>query len=167
MFPLIVVDRVDVSTRFDTQTTPRSPSRLSIHGRDIDEPPRIELEGWFGTERFEMNSSVGMRELDEFRHGFFPSVEWDRGSVGVHDETVVGIRVFCAQDELFVHGNAWVGLYLTCWNASVVGHEMQIGMYDRFRSFDGGTVGDIEVAATLVSATFDFSSSKFIDLTYG
>ncbi|KAH9819401.1 hypothetical protein Tdes44962_MAKER05239 [Teratosphaeria destructans] len=117
---LLVVDRVDIATSFNAHAATPAKSWLTVYGRDIDEAPGVELEGWLGAEGFQVQFRLGMRERDESFERRASGVNGHGRRVIVDDKTVVRIWCLWAESEVFVRRYALEWLDLSGRYAGVV-----------------------------------------------
>jgi hypothetical protein len=150
--PLCLVDRIDISTRFDAHSTPGTACRQAIHLGHVDEFASVELESGLSAECLEVDLGVGVVQADKLVQRFGTAVKLDAGWVVVDDEAVVGLGSFGAEGELFVCVKLRVRLDGTCGDGVVVDDLVKVAGQRHLGAFDRRTAGDVKVAVHEVSA---------------
>lgn len=90
--PLLLVDGVDISARFDAKTTSRPTRREAfLRRRSLNFAACVELESGLGAECFKVDLGVGVAELDELLHWFLARIKWYARRIRIYDEAVIWV----------------------------------------------------------------------------
>jgi hypothetical protein len=146
---LLIVDRINIPTRFDAHAAAGTARRKAIHLRHVDKAAAIELKGGFRAQRLEVDLGSRVVERDQFLKWLAASVDLDGRWIGVEDEAVVWVGLFGSESELLVGWDAWEGLDLTSGNVVVIGDLVQVCGYIDLGAFECWPIRDIEVAVVL------------------
>ena len=74
MPPSWIIDRIHVSASFDAHAASWSSRRHTVHFGHVDEPTKVELEGWLCAQCFEVDLGIRVIELAELLQWLRPSV---------------------------------------------------------------------------------------------
>jgi hypothetical protein len=85
------VDRIDVSSRLDTESSAGATSREAFDCRDIDVLASVELERWLCTGDLQMNLAFWVIERRKFLYRSRAGVDWDVLRVFINNEAMVNV----------------------------------------------------------------------------
>lgn len=148
------VNRIDIPTRLNTESRPRSSRRESIHSRHINILSRVKLESRLRGRNLEMDLRVRVVERGDLLERLVAGVDGDAGRVRVDDEAVVDIGFLLVEREGLVGGYAGVGFDGACGDAAVVDDLVFVGDESDLCSGDCWGAAEVEVAFDIVSDDF-------------
>lgn len=91
--PLLLIRRINITTRLDAEPCPLPTCRRALDLRHINVLSRVELESRFSAVDLEMDTGGRVLEGGELFQWLVPCVEGDFGRILLDDEAVVDVRL--------------------------------------------------------------------------